>query len=215
MDAGCATVTLNHDAGGSASNCEQRIARMRNVTSPRPISMPQPPADASDARYRDWVTAIASHDQQALGALYDATLGRVYRLALRITHNAASAEEVTGDVYFQAWREAARYDEHRGKVLAWLLTICRSRALDHLRRADEAESHPDPQALVREDGADSALDLLVSVQQDRRCTARCRRAARRSGNSWHSRSFAACRTRKSRTTPACRWARSRLTYAKP
>ena len=54
------------------------------------------------------------------------------------------AEEVTEDALFQAWREANRFDAGRGKVITWLLTICRSRALDALRRADIAESVEDP-----------------------------------------------------------------------
>jgi RNA polymerase sigma-70 factor (ECF subfamily) len=58
--------------------------------------------------------------------------------------DAGLAEEVTDDTLFQAWREANRFDATRGKVITWLLTICRSRALDALRRADVAECVEDP-----------------------------------------------------------------------
>lgn len=108
------------------------------------------------------VKEIARRDEKALGQLYDATVGRVYGIASRITGRAEAAAEVVSDVYFQVWREAARYSPARGKVLAWLVTICRSRALDYLRRDDEAEAHPDPHALVGEAAADAAdgHDLL-------------------------------------------------------
>src|SRR5439155_958664 len=59
---------------------------------------------------------------------------------------------VTEDVYWQVWRQALRFDRHRGPVMAWLLTLARSRALDHLRRGDPAVTHPEPATLVSDDG---------------------------------------------------------------
>ena len=41
------------------------------------------------AQMQAWVTAIASRDEQALAQLYEATLVRVYGLALRITRSRA------------------------------------------------------------------------------------------------------------------------------
>jgi RNA polymerase sigma-70 factor (ECF subfamily) len=46
------------------------------------------------------------------------------------------------------------------------MTICRSRALDLLRRADEAEAHPEPESLRPEPAEqDTAQDLLAATQQ--------------------------------------------------
>jgi hypothetical protein len=59
---------------------------------------------------RDWLAAMARRDEAALSAFYDATVNRVYGLALRITRQPESAAEVVSDVYFQVWREAGRYD---------------------------------------------------------------------------------------------------------
>ena len=64
-------------------------------------------------------------------------------------------------------RNAHSYDAARGRVLSWLLTICRSRTLDALRRVDEAESHPEPDSL-RPDlqiGDNDPLDLLRNVER--------------------------------------------------
>lgn len=93
------------------------------------------------------LTRIATGDTGALAALYDATAARAYGVALRITRDASSAEEVVSDAYLQIWQTAARYDVARGPVIAWLLVICRSRALDNLRRRDDAELHPEPEQL--------------------------------------------------------------------
>jgi RNA polymerase sigma-70 factor (ECF subfamily) len=81
---------------------------------------------------------MANKDEVALGQLYDMTVERLHALALRIVRDPGLAEEVTEDALFQAWREAHRFDVNRGKVITWLLTICRSRALDALRRVDTA-----------------------------------------------------------------------------
>lgn len=97
---------------------------------------------ASEAQLRDWLSAVADHDEQALAALYDATLPRVYGLVLRLVRQAALAEEVTEDTFFQVWRQAARYDPARGQALAWLLGMARSRAIDALRREARFRHEP-------------------------------------------------------------------------
>lgn len=102
------------------------------------------------------IARIQREDADALGALYDRTSGRVYGLALRIVRTPAAAEEIVEDVFFQIWQQAARYDPARGRPLAWMLTIARSRALDYLRRADPATLHPEPEILMRPDNADEA-----------------------------------------------------------
>lgn len=101
------------------------------------------------AHERDSITAslvarMAAKDQLALEQLYDITVKRLHSFALRIVRDPGLAEEVTEDALFQAWREAHRFDVNRGKVITWLLTICRSRALDALRRVDAAECVEDP-----------------------------------------------------------------------
>jgi RNA polymerase sigma-70 factor (ECF subfamily) len=53
-------------------------------------------------------------------------------LARRILQN-PDIEDLLADVYFEAWRNAARFDADRGSALTWVLTIVRSRALDLLR----------------------------------------------------------------------------------
>lgn len=79
------------------------------------------------------VARVASRDEVAMGDLYDATCARVFGLSLKILRDRAAAEESTLDVYAQVWREAGRYDPARGGVLAWILNLARSRAIDIFR----------------------------------------------------------------------------------
>lgn len=121
-----------------------------------------------EAQMQTWITAIANHDEQALAELYEATLARVYGLTLRITRNTQAAEEVTEDVYWQVWREAPRFDSERGNVMAWLLTIARSRALDYLRKADNVELCKEPELLLIDEPARNSnpQDLLLTAQKN-------------------------------------------------
>lgn len=114
------------------------------------------------------IAAIGLHDELALQVLYDATLSRVYGLALRITRNKQSAEEVTEDVFWQVWRNARDFDPKRGSVIAWLLMMTRSRALDYLRRQDLAETSEEPESLVSEVALDeNPQDLLCAIQNNK------------------------------------------------
>jgi len=68
-----------------------------------------------------------------LAALYDAYGGPVYRLALRLCGTAPEAEDLCHDVFVRFWRQD-RYDPRRGPVLAYLLLLTRSMALNRLRQ---------------------------------------------------------------------------------
>ncbi|MEO8039928.1 MAG: sigma-70 family RNA polymerase sigma factor [Betaproteobacteria bacterium] len=120
-----------------------------------------------EAALRTMIDDMRRREEAALRDFYDATIARVYGLALRITRTPESAEDVVAEVYHQVWRSADRFDAARGGVLTWLLTLCRSRAIDHLRRRDEAESHADPEALAAP-GIDDSRDpqnLLLAVER--------------------------------------------------
>src|SRR5689334_15990274 len=85
---------------------------------------------------RDWaalVQSIASGDELALHALYRMSHRFVFTLAMRITANRETAEEVTLDVFHDVWRRASGYDPANGTVLGWIMNQARSRAIDRLR----------------------------------------------------------------------------------
>jgi len=78
----------------------------------------------------------ARGDRSAFADLYDATARRVHGLVVRVVRDPAQAEEVTQEVYLEAWRTASRYDADRGSAIAWLLTIAHRRAVDRVRSAE-------------------------------------------------------------------------------
>jgi RNA polymerase sigma factor (sigma-70 family) len=150
----------------SVTNSAAKPSASMASTVIKPARATEPPVAEDDTALRDYLGAISKHDQSALACFYDLTVSRVYSVALRIVRHVHLAEEVVSDVYMQVWRDAQRYDGTRGRVLGWLLIITRSRALDILRRQDEAFSHPEPYDLVFEPESEqkSAHDLLEAAQ---------------------------------------------------
>ncbi len=87
-------------------------------------------AQISDAQLLE---AITKGDEQALAALYDRYASILFGLLLRILHDRAEAEDVLQEVFLRVWQRAADFDDMRGRVFTWLVTIARSRAIDRLR----------------------------------------------------------------------------------
>lgn len=88
----------------------------------------------ADAAHDPHASAQRAQAERAMGQLYDHTVQRVHALVRRFVHEDSAAQEVTEDVFYQAWLQSPRFDATRGSVMAWLLTMARSRALDAWRK---------------------------------------------------------------------------------
>ena len=76
---------------------------------------------------------MAGGDPSALEDLYDRHGRAVYSLACRILGDRSEAEDITQDVFSQAWSQAAQYDARRATVAGWLLMMSRTRSIDRVR----------------------------------------------------------------------------------
>ena len=79
------------------------------------------------------VRRMQAGEDRALGEFYDRWFQIVNCLITRMLKSADDVEDVVEETFWQAWRQAQRFDATRGSVQTWLLTIARSRALDRLR----------------------------------------------------------------------------------
>lgn len=111
---------------------------MDDFAHPAPDAAPRPALGAP--ALQDWLLAVAERqDERAFERLYQALAPRVLLLARRILRDAAAAEEVVEDCFWQVWRQALRFDPARGSAEAWVMTLARSRALDAWRARDRAQ----------------------------------------------------------------------------
>ena len=144
----------------------------------------QQPATLGDVLYaksqapvpeQDWaalVQSIAAGDELALHALYERAHRIVFTLAMRITANRETAEELTIDVFHDVWRRASGYDPANGTVLGWVMNQARSRAIDRLRFENRKKRNPygDMQPLA-EVAADQHDVLELREQRESLCAA--------------------------------------------
>lgn len=130
------------------------------------------PADSD----RELVALMGAGHEHALGELYDRYTLLVHSVVLRVLRDSGDVEEVVEDTFWQAWRQADRFDTERGAISTWLVTIARSRALDRLRsrrRTDmRTETLPDGAMEQREDATrPSPLDDASMDERRRRVRA--------------------------------------------
>jgi RNA polymerase sigma-70 factor (ECF subfamily) len=107
---------------------------------------------------RQAVDRVSRGDHDALAELYDRHGRLVFSLALRIVRDQGEAEDLVQEVFSQVWQQASRYSESRGNVIAWMLTLTRSRAIDRLRRR-AARPHDAGEAAGLDEIADTTLPV--------------------------------------------------------
>lgn len=122
-----------------------------------------PEGVAADA---EALARMARGDESALAVLYDRHATPVYSLALRIVRRPEDAEDVTQQVFTQAWRTSARFDASRGAVAAWLLMMARSRAIDCLRRRNPArDGISDDERLAAIPDPEPSVEYVVATRE--------------------------------------------------
>ncbi len=83
----------------------------------------------------DLVRAVAAGSQESLAILYDRYAESLFRLAVRLTNDRTSAEEIVQETFLALWNRAELFKPTSGSLATWLRVIARNRALDRLRAA--------------------------------------------------------------------------------
>ncbi len=136
-----------------------------------PVPSGDPSPEGTGTPLADLLSRCARGDQQAFAALYDATARRVHGLVLRVVRDPAQAEEVTQEVYLEAWRTSSRFDEQRGSALSWLMTLAHRRAVDRVRAAEAASrqdtSYHQRSQVVPHDTTAEAVETALDARRVR------------------------------------------------
>jgi RNA polymerase sigma factor (sigma-70 family) len=117
--------------------------------------------------------AFAAGDEAAIAEAYRRWSALVHTVALRSLGSMSDAEDVTQQVFVEAWRSRLRFDPDRSRLPAWLLGITRHVVADaHERRARERRLHertgpasPDDSSTVPERVDERVVDAVVVADE--------------------------------------------------
>lgn len=79
---------------------------------------------------------LKARDPHAMAELYDRYGRLAYSLIFRVVRNAAVAEDLVQETFLRVWNRVQSFDQQRGALGPWILTVARNRAIDYLRSVD-------------------------------------------------------------------------------
>jgi RNA polymerase sigma-70 factor (ECF subfamily) len=115
------------------------------------------------------VARLRRGDPEALAALLERYQNRLYRYLLRFVRDPAIAEDLFQQTWLRVVEKIRRYDPRRS-FEAWLFSVARHLAIDHLRRyRPESLDEPLPSGESREQqlaaAGPSALDYVLARER--------------------------------------------------
>jgi len=143
--------------------------------------MPASPEPIQDRNRRltDLLHACAQGRQAAFQELYQQVSPQLFAVLVRILKRQDLAEEALQDALVSVWRNAGSYAADKGAPMTWLISICRYRALDILRREQREVSMEQVVDEEAEEGAalsefaDSSAEIALISKAESRALERC------------------------------------------
>jgi RNA polymerase sigma-70 factor (ECF subfamily) len=86
--------------------------------------------EADNAVLEPLLQRCAAKEAAALDELYRRTAPQLLAVLMRMLRVRATAEDTLQDVYVRVWQQAAQFDGHKGRAMAWMVSIARNRAID-------------------------------------------------------------------------------------
>ena len=105
--------------------------------------------EIEQVRLQQLFARIKDGERDALGKIYKIAAPILFGAVVRIVRDRDAALDILQDTFVTLTRRAQDYDASRGTPLAWLATIARRKAIDHLRKP-RAASIEDQQSAAAE-----------------------------------------------------------------
>ena len=116
------------------------------------------------------IDGVRRGDGNASETLYREFSGSIYFFVLRIVGNETAAEDIMQDTFIAILQKSDRYTP-RGKPAAWIFSIAKNKAIDHLRgqgRYVPLEEEILPSSDARELSDDAWPELLRTLNEKER-----------------------------------------------
>lgn len=114
---------------------------------------------------------VAARDADAFRALAERHGPVPYRVAYRMTGDAAEAEDLAQEALLRLWDRAPQWRAGDSGVAAWLTRVAMNLSLDRLRRRRFASGEPVPERADEAPLADTALEQAQTAAAVRSCIA--------------------------------------------
>ena len=101
------------------------------TTSKTPVQTINISTEATDEQL---MARLRDGDEAALSTLFHRHAAILRTVIARVIHNDADVDDLMQEVMIELWNRGKAYDETKGKVLGWLVTMARRRAIDRVRR---------------------------------------------------------------------------------
>ena len=112
--------------------------------------------------------ALQERDPDAWSSLFEAEMPAIFRYVRSRMGDPETAEDITGEVFEEAWRHAGTYEDRGLPPRAWLFGIARNVVASHRRRWFRRPPHLSLEAYdrpVEDQLSAEMLDLLRAVEQ--------------------------------------------------
>jgi RNA polymerase sigma-70 factor, ECF subfamily len=139
-----------NEDGSYASARVRLVEPAPQGTNPEPRAVSSPSAAPflqlvpnDEYREAELVEAAIEGDETAFTELYDRHYDRIYRHVYYSVGRKQDAEDLTQQVFLQAWRAIGRFRRTSSPFVAWLLTIARNTVVSyyrHVRREHSLDS---------------------------------------------------------------------------
>lgn len=121
----------------------------------------------------DQLLRIATGDRTAFEELFAAQSRILMAVILRIVRSQSLAEEVLQECFTEVWTRCSGFDPERGTGRAWLITLCRRRAIDCVRsvQAQQNRDYADGLRSSAGEGEQVEQTVIDRSESDRTVTA--------------------------------------------
>jgi RNA polymerase sigma-70 factor (ECF subfamily) len=106
---------------------------------------------------------LKGRDEVALSDVYALYSRPVFSFLNRFTGDRSAAEDIQQQVFLEVWQKASNFDPDRGSMLTWIMTIARSRALDHSRRRVPEPQDPSTATAMADAGKAAETDIERAI----------------------------------------------------
>jgi RNA polymerase sigma-70 factor (ECF subfamily) len=108
---------------------------------------------------------LVARDEVALADVYELFSRPVFGFLNRFTGDRSAAEDIQQQVFLEVWQKASRFDPDRGSMLTWIMTIARSRAIDHSRRRVPEPHDPTSAASLADAGDQTGTGSATDIER--------------------------------------------------